>query len=834
MSRDYLLATVRGDRVLLLGFSEQGPARYQVTLELSGTEKGERFLKAGFEEAEGHRWLQRKQLRELLMGVRGILSAGLGELERPFAEALSAWNLKPRPVEACRICLLKGEVRLHDDRFVHRKGGRLRGGDDEGERRAPAPKELICPRCAAAELERELDHRGISSSDSRRRAARRLAETRDLDLVVSGLFPGAMGNATRYDVISAVRVEPPIKTWDEAKLPKRLRQVITREATRPMPVQSLALGAGLLERRNLLVVSATATGKTLVGELAGAKAAMEGRGKMLFIVPLVALANQKYDELSRKYEELGLTTALRVGASRVRKSRRKHRASLDSDFIVGTYEGIDHLLRTGGKARPGKVATVVVDEVHLLADEERGHRLDGVVARLRLVYPKAQFIYLSATVGGPQQLARALDAQLVEYEHRPVPIERHLMLTPVARKSSVLSELVRGERKRRSSRGRLGQVLVFTDSRRNCTSLAAALGHNAAAYHAGLPYQRRRQVESAFIDGRLHAVVSTAALAAGVDFPASMVVFESLRMGIKWLTPTEFHQMQGRAGRPSYHDIGRVVILADPNNRPDRERSEEQAAHHLLSSGLDTLKVSYDSRFQSEEVMACMSVASDTGQLGRCCEMLLGLEGDMGHEVGDLISKGLAEAEDGRLWLTPPGGVAVAHFLEPSTAARLVEMVMDERHPLDIVAELAPFDGLHSRLSESIAKSLGYPVPSRIFSGGFLEILSNGEVLVKLDTHTQEWLLDFATRFLRCECDGAPHCPCAQREFTREVLDIWAELRDVNSLIRRLEADYAAYAYEGDLIDYLDDALRLMEAVGEVAAQKGKTDIVKITRGLLG
>jgi len=42
-------------------------------------------------------------------------------------------------------------------------------------------------------------------------------------------------------------------------------------------------------------------------------------------------------------------------------------------------------------------------------------------------------------------------------------------------------------------------------------------------------------------------VVTTAALAAGVDFPASQVIFESLTMGREWLSVSEFQQMQGRA-----------------------------------------------------------------------------------------------------------------------------------------------------------------------------------------------------------------------------------------------------------------------------------------------
>jgi helicase len=56
-----------------------------------------------------------------------------------------------------------------------------------------------------------------------------------------------------------------------------------------MPVQQLAVEAGLLYGKDLLVVSATASGKTFIGEMAGLKNLLEKRGRVLFLVPLVAL-----------------------------------------------------------------------------------------------------------------------------------------------------------------------------------------------------------------------------------------------------------------------------------------------------------------------------------------------------------------------------------------------------------------------------------------------------------------------------------------------------------------------------------------------------------------
>ncbi len=80
------------------------------------------------------------------------------------------------------------------------------------------------------------------------------------------------------------------------------------------------------------------------------------------------------------------------------------------------------------------------------------------------------------------------------------------------------------------------------------------------------------------------AVVTTAALGAGVDFPASQVIFDALAMGREWLSVQEFNQMGGRAGRPDFHDLGRVVILAEPGGSYSRESrfTEEEMAIRLL------------------------------------------------------------------------------------------------------------------------------------------------------------------------------------------------------------------------------------------------------------
>ncbi|MDL5504091.1 MAG: DEAD/DEAH box helicase, partial [Candidatus Methanoperedens sp.] len=213
---------------------------------------------------------------------------------------------------------------------------------------------------------------------------------------------------TRFDTMAACKIDKTMKVKD-IPLHDELKKLLLKQMEELMPVQALSIEAGLLERKNQLIISATATGKTLVGELAGLSNILNKKGRMLFLVPLVALANQKYEQFTRRYSSIA-TTSLRVGTSRITKGIKGIRTTLSSDIIVGTYEGIDFIMRSGNAHTLGNIGTVVIDEVHTLEDEERGHRLDGLIARLKFIAPAAQYVYLSATVGNPGWLSEKLNA----------------------------------------------------------------------------------------------------------------------------------------------------------------------------------------------------------------------------------------------------------------------------------------------------------------------------------------------------------------------------------------------------------------------------------------
>jgi len=202
----------------------------------------------------------------------------------------------------------------------------------------------------------------------------------------------------------------------KSAIPSQLYAVLSAIITELRPSQEKAINAGLLEGKNLLVCTPTASGKTLIAELASMKRILEGKGKGVYIVPLKALANEKYKDFTERYGQL-CKVALSSG------DLDRSDAHMSSyDLIITTSEKLDSLIRHQAPWIRN-VATIIVDEIHLLNDPSRGPTLEILLTMLRQL-TTAQLIGLSATIGNPRELAAWLQAELVLDEWRPVKLKK--------------------------------------------------------------------------------------------------------------------------------------------------------------------------------------------------------------------------------------------------------------------------------------------------------------------------------------------------------------------------------------------------------------------------
>ena len=389
------------------------------------------------------------------------------------------------------------------------------------------------------------------------------------------------------------------------------------------PPQEAAVEAGVTDGESLVAAVPTASGKTLIAELAMLSSVERG-GKALYIVPLRALASEKKAEFER-WEEFDVTVGVSTGNY---DSDGEWLAS--RDIIVATSEKVDSLIRNGAPWIDD-LTCVVSDEVHLVDDSHRGPTLEVTLAKLRKVNPGLQTVALSATVGNADVIADWLDAELVESDWRPIELHTGVHFgnainfddgsqreVPVERGEDQTARLV-ADALDTEEDGQGGSSLVFVNSRRNAESsarkltdvtgprltgderdrlrelaeeirgvsdtdtsedLADAVEEGSAFHHAGLASEHRSLVEDAFRDRLIKCVSATPTLAAGVNTPARRVIVRDWRRydgefgGMKPLDVLEVHQMCGRAGRPGLDPYGEAVLLA--NNADTREELFER------------------------------------------------------------------------------------------------------------------------------------------------------------------------------------------------------------------------------------------------------------------
>ncbi len=378
------------------------------------------------------------------------------------------------------------------------------------------------------------------------------------------------------------------------------------------PPQEEAFRVGVLNGVNVVLVTPTASGKTLVAEVTMIENVIRRKRKTLYLVPLRAIAHEKASEFSI-YEKLGIKVAVTTGDYDADDSYLEK-----YDIIVTTNEKADSLLRHNPKWIDD-VGLLVVDEIHYLDDPKRGPVLESVIARLRQKIVDIQVIALSATVANVEEIAEWLNAVPVVSKWRPVPLVEGVFLKNTIYYSDGRSKRIRTVSGVPSIDLALdamvegGQTLIFANTRRRAVKLAEVASKFAeevysfhrnnkvssyvekmwessqartlnmklidliekgvAFHHAGLNYVQRKIIEEAFRNNVLKILVATPTLAAGVNLPARRVVIDSYKryeygLGSIPVKVMEYKQFAGRAGRPGYDEIGEAIIIV----RTEREK----------------------------------------------------------------------------------------------------------------------------------------------------------------------------------------------------------------------------------------------------------------------
>lgn len=136
---------------------------------------------------------------------------------------------------------------------------------------------------------------------------------------------------------------------------------------------------------------------------------------------------------------------------------------------------------------------------------------------------------------------------------------------------------------------------------------------------------------------------------------------------------------------------------------------------------------------------------------------------------------------------------------------------------------MAVTDKIYVKNHRQIASQLDTRFPKSAFSGATLDVLFQGD-LSELNEATRDKVLDFAQDFMDCDCDSNPYCGHPEEKFVRYLLDLRSQGLDPESMVSVMTDDYMVYAYPGDLYGFLDDAVRTLEAVEDLAEVDGREE----------
>lgn len=205
------------------------------------------------------------------------------------------------------------------------------------------------------------------------------------------------------------------------QIPKAIQDILIKQGISELrPSQISSIQKGLFSTNtNQIVATPTGSGKTLVAELAMLDTILNKKKRVIYIVPLKALASEKYKEFRENYGEL---FKVRVSIGEIQNEKFNQ----DYDLLLVTAEKLDSLIRHN-KEILTQVGLIIADEIHLLHDEKRGPTLEVLLSIFKTKYSSIRLIGLSATIGNANEIANWLDANLIEDNWRPVELQHHIL-----------------------------------------------------------------------------------------------------------------------------------------------------------------------------------------------------------------------------------------------------------------------------------------------------------------------------------------------------------------------------------------------------------------------
>jgi superfamily II DNA/RNA helicase len=372
-----------------------------------------------------------------------------------------------------------------------------------------------------------------------------------------------------------------------------LKAVADSGYTNPTPIQAQGIPV-VLQRRDLIGIAQTGTGKTASFTLPMIEMLSRGRAKArmpraLVLEPTRELADQVSENFDRYSKYSKLSHALLIGGTAMDEQIKK----LD--------RGVDVLIATPGRLMDHfNRGRLLLSQVNILVIDEADRMLDmGFIPDVEEICKKLPFtrqtLFYSATM--PPEIQRLTD----QFLHNPVRIEVSRPATTAANITQEVVEIPANDWAKREALRRLireaeptlNNAIVFCNRKRDVDVVAKSLakhGFDAAPIHGDLDQSLRTKTLDKFRAGELKILVASDVAARGLDVPAVSHVFN---FDVPIHADDYVHRIgrTGRAGRS-----GAAYMLASHRDGKYIEAIEKITGQKLARREMMDIEVREESR----------------------------------------------------------------------------------------------------------------------------------------------------------------------------------------------------------------------------------------------
>ncbi|XP_033871515.3 helicase POLQ-like isoform X1 [Acipenser ruthenus] len=378
------------------------------------------------------------------------------------------------------------------------------------------------------------------------------------------------------------------------------------------------------QRKNLIYSLPTSGGKTLVAEILILRELLCRKKDALFILPYVAIVQEKVRGLASFGLELDFIIEEYAGSKgKYPPIKRRLKNSLFIATIEKGHSLVNSLIEAN---RLENVGLIVVDELHMLGEGSRGAILEITLAKVLFASKTTQIIGMSATLNNVGDLQKFLKAENYSSDFRPVQLKEYVKLSDCIYEvdckeedcfkfSRPLSFKYSSNMKKMDPDHLIALVtevipmhscLMFCPTKKNCENVAGMIckylnkcfiqhrekektdlldeirsaGNGSicsvlkqtipfgiAYHHSGLTNDERKLIEEAYSAGVLCLLTCTSTLAAGVNLPARRVILRSPYVATEFLKRNQYKQMVGRAGRAGIDTSGESILILQEKDK---------------------------------------------------------------------------------------------------------------------------------------------------------------------------------------------------------------------------------------------------------------------------